>query len=88
MSWGGGGGGLNDFINHLENAEEVKHEKGTKEAIMELKSLIQKTAHKQQFHKQNRNRRLIKRQNNKAVDIYGKEKKSETAQKIDKANYN
>ena len=43
MSWEEGGGGLNDFINHLTNVEEVKHEKGEKgaeEAIMELKSLI------------------------------------------------
>ena len=41
MGWGEE---LNDFINHLSNADEVKHEKGTKEAIMELKSLIQNIA--------------------------------------------
>ena len=32
---------FNDFINHLANVEELKHEKGTKSSIMELKSLIQ-----------------------------------------------
>ena len=37
----GGGEEFNDYINHLPNVEELKHEKGTKESIMELKSLIQ-----------------------------------------------
>ena len=37
---GGGGPGFNDFINHLENVEELKHEKGTKEAIAESNSSI------------------------------------------------
>ena len=34
-------GEFNDFINHLANVEESKHEKGMKDSIMELKSLIQ-----------------------------------------------
>ena len=80
MSWGGE---LNDFINHLSNVEEVKHEKGMKEAITELKSLIR-------HHRINRNSinktgtegsltdRITK------LSIYGKEKKSETDQKIGK----
>ena len=37
----GGGGEFNDFINHLGNMEELKHEKGMEESIAELKSLIQ-----------------------------------------------
>ena len=79
----GGGEELNDFINHLSNVEEVKHEKGMKEAIMEMRSLIQ-------------NQRINSNSINKTgtagsltdritkLLIYGKEKKSETDQKIDK----
>ena len=31
---------FNDFVDHLRNMEELKHEKGTKDAIVGLKSLI------------------------------------------------
>ena len=37
---GGRGGAFNDFMDHLGNMEELKHEEGTKEAIAELESLI------------------------------------------------
>ena len=41
MSWEGGGGGINEFIDHLGNVE-AKREEGAKEAILELKSLIRR----------------------------------------------
>ena len=79
----GGREEFNDYINHLPNVEELKHEKGTNESIMELKSLIQR-------HRINSNSankigttgsladRITK------LSIYGEEKKSETDLKIDK----
>ena len=36
-----GGGEFNDFTNRLGNMDELKHEKGMKDSIAELKSLIQ-----------------------------------------------
>ena len=78
-----GGEELNDFINHLENAEEIKHEKGTKDAIMELKSLIQKQRINSNSTKKTGTAGSLTDRITKLL-IYGKEKKSETDQKIDK----
>ena len=79
----GGEEELNDFINHLANAEEVKHEKGTKEAIMERKSLIQKqSSNSNSINKTGTAGSLADRMTK--LSIYGKAKKSETDQKIDK----
>ena len=63
--------------------EELKHEKGTKEAIMELKSLIQ-------GHRINSNYPNDKGISGSLADrvtkmlIYGKERKSETDLKLTK----
>ena len=74
---------FNDFVNHLANVEELRHEKGTKGSIMELKSLIQS----QRINSNSANKtgtagslagRITK------MSICGKEKKSETYIKIDK----
>ena len=79
----GGEAEHNDFINHLENVEEVKHEKGTKEAIMELKSLIQKRrTNSNSMNKAGATGSLTDRITK--LLIYGKETKSETDKKIGK----
>ena len=36
----GGGEAFNDFTDHLGDMEDLKHEQGTKEAIVEMRSLI------------------------------------------------
>ena len=35
-----GGGLINDFMDHIGHVGDLKHEKGMKEAVVELKSLI------------------------------------------------
>ena len=78
----GGEEELNDFANYLANVEELKHEKGMGDSIMELKSLIQTQRINRNSASKNRNKRAISGQNSKML-IYGKEKKSETDIKLE-----